>query len=174
MLRYAAARPGGGAVRWIRGDSSAIPPDEFDYAVMTGNVAQHILGPSWSQTLLRVQRALRSGGVLAFESRNPLVRAWDAWATDDKTVRPTSHGPLRESLDVSERPDGLVVLTAHNVFERTGEHIVETQTLAFRHHDVIERQLLDAGLAIDAVWGDWFRNPCHEDSPIMIFQARKP
>ncbi len=174
MLRYAVGRPGAGAVRWIRGDSSAIPSGEFDYAIMTGNVAQHIFDPAWSQTLLHVQRALRTGGVLAFESRNPRVRAWDAWATDAATVRPTSHGPLQEWLDVSEQPDGLVVLTAHHVFERTSEHIVETQTLAFRHRNVIEQQLLDAGMAVDAVWGDWSRNPSHEDSPIMVFQARKP
>jgi len=174
MLGYAAARPGGDLVQWVRGNSSVIPDGEFDYAIMTGNVAQHILDPEWAHTLVDVRIALRSGGVLAFESRNPYGRSWTSWAANPPTVRPTRLGPLREWLEVQEQGEGLVVLTAHNVFERTDEHVVETLTLAFRDHDLIEQQLCDAGLVIDAVWGDWSRNPYRKDSPIMVFQARKP
>jgi len=174
MLGYAAARPGGDLVQWVHGNSSVIPHGEFDYAMMTGNVAQHILDPEWAQTLVDARRALRGGGVLAFESRNPHGRSWTSWATNTATVRPTKQGPLREWLEVQEQREGLVVLTAHNVFERTDEHVVETLTLAFRDHDLIEQQLRDAGLVVDAVWGDWSRAPYRKDSPIMVFQARKP
>ena len=174
MLGYAAARIGGDLVQWVQGNSSVIPHGEFDCAIMTGNVAQHILDPEWSHTLIDARRALRGGGVLAFESRNPHGRSWTSWVPNAATVRSTRHGPLREWFEVQEQRKGLVVLTAHNVFERTDEHVVETLTLAFRDHDLIEQQLRDAGLVVDAVWGDWSRAPYRKDSPIMVFQARKP
>lgn len=44
MLRVARDRPGAGRVRWLDGDSRSIPTGAADYAVMTGNVAQHLIG----------------------------------------------------------------------------------------------------------------------------------
>lgn len=173
MIRYAAARPGGELVQWVHGDSSDIPHGEFDYAIMTGNVAQHILDPDWSRTLVDARRAPRGGGVLAFESRNPNGRAWASWATNTATVRSTNQGSLREWAEVHEQRPGLVVRTAHAVFEQSGEHVVARSTLAFRDHDLIEQQLRDAGLVVDAVYGNWSRTPYRRDAPIMVFQASK-
>ncbi len=77
MINYARDRPGAERVRWINGDSSDLPDGDFDLALMTGNVAQHILDPDWARSLADLQRALRPGGVLAFETRNPVARAWE-------------------------------------------------------------------------------------------------
>lgn len=51
MLAYARRRTGGERVGWILGDSSDVPRRRFDYAVMTGNVAQHIPDSDWPRTL---------------------------------------------------------------------------------------------------------------------------
>lgn len=173
MLAYAKNRPGGANVRWILGDSRDIPGRGFDYAVMTGNVAQHIPDVGWERTLSDIHCALRKGGILTFESRNPELRAWDAWAEDEPTARSTVHGSLREWLEVSEPGPGRVVLTAHNVFEASDDHVVEVLMLAFRDRALIERQLNHAGFVIDDLWGDWNRSPCTAASPLMIFQARR-
>ncbi len=171
MLAYAAGRPGGDEVTWVLGDSRDVPGGGFDLAVMSGNVAQHIPDPAWQRTLSDIHRALRDGGVLVFESRNPRARAWTAWATAEPTIRPTEHGPLREWMEVDELEQGRVLLTAFNEFTATGERVVEKVTLAFRAREQIEQQLAAAGFDVAHVWGDWSRTACTDDSPLMIFEA---
>lgn len=174
MIRYARARIGGQRVRWIHGDSRDIPPEvSFDYAVMTGNVAQHVTDTDWTRTLADVHRSLRHGATVAFESRNPAARAWERWATGKATVRDTGHGPLREWMEVSEGQRGEVVITAHNVFESTSEHVIERETLVFRDRAVLERQLETAGFTVVGVWSDWNNGQWSDDSTIMVFQAVK-
>ena len=173
MLAYAANRVNGRSVRWILGDSRDIPAAPFDYAVMTGNVAQHIVDSDWERTLTDISEALRDGGVLAFESRNPQSRAWEKWANAEPTIRDTANGSLREWNEISETEPGRIVLTAHTVFEDSGEHITEQLTLAFRERELIEQQLSDAGFVVDGVWRDWNRTPYTDGSPAMLFEAHR-
>jgi SAM-dependent methyltransferase len=175
MLRLAAGRPDGDQVRWVLGDSRDLDVRDLDLAVMTGNVAQHILGADWPRTLTDLRRALRPGGVLAFESRNPAARDWEKWALaeQDSDTRDTPHGPLREWADVSAGADGLVTATFYNVFEATGDRVVETMTLAFRDQKQLTRQLDAAGFTVEAVWGDWKRMPFQGDAPVMVVEARR-
>jgi SAM-dependent methyltransferase len=174
MIRYARARPGGQRVRWICGDSRDIPADVgFDYVVMTGNVVQHITDPDWSRTLADVHRSLRSGGTVAFESRDPAARAWEGWATPTPTVRATAHGPLREWMEISQERPGEVMLIAHNIFESTGEEVIERETLVFRDRSLLVGQLEAAGFTVSGVWPDWNRSEWSGDSSIMVFQATK-
>lgn len=76
MLDVARGRPGGELVRWIEGDASAYQGEPVDLAIMTAHVAQVIHDDAiWHATLEAVGRAIRPGGHLAFESRNPVVEA---------------------------------------------------------------------------------------------------
>ncbi|MBC7595521.1 MAG: hypothetical protein H7288_16565, partial [Kineosporiaceae bacterium] len=68
---------------------------------------------------------------------------------------------------------GRIVLTAHNVFEDSGEHITEQLTLAFRERALIEKQLRDAGFVVAGVWKDWNRTPHTDGSPTMVFEAHR-
>lgn len=177
MLSYARTRPGADRVRWVDGDSRAIDVTEVDYVVMSGNVAQHVVGDAWPRTLADIARSLRPGGVLAFESRNPAARAWESWESataEAPSSRDTPHGPLTEWTAVTG-PDGngLVELRFHNRFERTGEELVEVEVLAFRDRQAIERDLAAAGLVVDAVSGDWAETPFVGTEPVMVFQARR-
>ncbi|MFT4229442.1 MAG: class I SAM-dependent methyltransferase [Microbacterium sp.] len=74
MLGIARRRPGTERVQWICGDSRSIPAGVFDFALMTGNVAQHIEDGDWSRTLTDLRTALCVGGTLAFESRSSHAR----------------------------------------------------------------------------------------------------
>lgn len=171
MLAKARARAGGAAVQWVEGDSSAIPDREFNYVVMTGNVAQHIPDGDWERTLCDIARVMLPGGVLAFESRNPEVRAWEAWAAEPETTRETMHGRLREWTEVSQPKDGRVVLTFHNEFAESRDHLVQQEVLAFRTRHEIERALAAAGFSVRAVHGGWGRERFEHDSRVMIFEA---
>lgn len=174
MLARARRRPGADRVRWVDGDSRALDERDVDCVLMTGNVAQHILAPHWSRTLRDIHRALRPGGVLTFESRNPADRAWESWAAEPVSTRNSPHGPLTEWTDVSGPDrDGVVHLRFHNRFERTGEDLVQVEDLAFRDRRTIEEDLRAAGMVSDAVWGDWSRSPFDGAGRVMVFRAHR-
>lgn len=84
MISFARDRPGANQVTWIEGDSSSVPDEQFDFAIMTGNVAQHIQDSDWMSTLHDLRRCMQVDSTLAFESRNPTARAWEEWQSDDR------------------------------------------------------------------------------------------
>ncbi len=78
MLAVARQQPGAERVQWVEGDASVLETPAADLVVMTGNVAQVFLEDAeWVATLRAIHAALRPGGHLAFESRNPDARAWE-------------------------------------------------------------------------------------------------
>lgn len=103
-LDVARAKPGADAVRWLHGDAMALPSLEVDLAAMTGNGAQAIVDPaSWSGTLLGIHAALRRGGFLVLETRDPARRAWEEW-TPARTRRTaaTPDGPVECFTEVTD------------------------------------------------------------------------
>lgn len=172
MIAYARRRPGAAAVTWIEGDSSELAPGPFDLMVMTGNVAQHIPDPEWARTLSDLRAVAAPGAVLAFESRNPSSRAWEAWAREEPATRDTMFGPLTEWCTAEERDGGQVLLHFFNRFEATQEMLEEDLLLTFRDADLLTAQLAAADLEVTAIWGDWQRTPFDGDQPVMVFEAR--
>jgi hypothetical protein len=76
-------------------------------------------------------------------------------------------------MEVDEPQPGRVLLTAYNEFTDTGELVIENVTLEFREREQIEQQLVAAGFTITDVWGDWSRTAWSDDSPLMVFEARR-
>ncbi len=73
----ARGKPGSQRVRWFDGDAGDLPPMQIDLVTMTGNVAQAIADPqAWHTTLRGAHEALRPGGRLVFETRDPAQRVW--------------------------------------------------------------------------------------------------
>jgi SAM-dependent methyltransferase len=175
MLAYARRQPGAERVRWIEGDSSALGTSDADLVTMTGNVAQIFLDDAdWQATLVAIHGALRPGGYLAFESRNPDARGWEQWTKADSYGKFDSpHGPVETWVDVVSAVDGLVSFEAHNVFEATGEDVVVESTLRFRTLDETTRSLNEVGFTVERVYGDWSRGAFTPTSRVMIFVARR-
>ena len=174
MLEVARARPGGGDVRWIHGDSSAMPSGAADLVVMTGHAAQVFLDEDdWRAVLADCFRALRPGGHLAFESRNPSAGAWSRWNREDSYG--TYDGPERfESwVDVVAVRPGIVEFSGHTVFAADGHDAVSASTLRFRDRSDIEGSLVSAGFTVRDVLGDWDRSPVTDDAPELIFLAAR-
>jgi hypothetical protein len=135
-------------------------------------ILQHILDREWQRTLRDLRAYLRTGGVLAFDSRNPVARAWETWGSQECSRRDTPHRPLVEWADVSEPDEGVVTARFHNQFLRTGESVTETTRFAFRHADSLGRQLAAAGFEVDAVYEDWARTSFTPNVSFMVFTAR--
>lgn len=173
MLERAATRPGGDSVEWRLGKSELIEPDSNDLIVMSGNVAMHILGDAWIATLRDISRGLRKGGVLAFETRNPLAQAWRNWSTPAH-ARGTVLGSLRETTTTSAPDDeGIVTMDSVNEFRDADQVISVSQRLQFRTFDTLRDDLSLAGMRVRNIWQNWDRTPFtgSADEPLMIIEA---
>lgn len=175
MLAFARRQPGADRVRWLEGDSSALGTPEADLAVMTGNVAQIFLDDQdWAAALRDIHAALRSGGRLAFESRNPEDRAWERWNRDATYERIDSpHGPMECWLELFSVGNDRVRFEGHNNFTATGEDVVASSELRFRSQAELTESLIAAGFTIEHVYGDWARGPVTSASRVMVIVARR-
>ncbi len=88
-LDVARSKPGADVVRWICGDTTTLPALRVDLATLTGNVAQVFLtDDDWLGGLSGIRAALKPGGRLVFETRDPARKAWLGW-NPDQTRRST-------------------------------------------------------------------------------------
>jgi SAM-dependent methyltransferase len=153
-LAIARMKPGAERVRWIHGDSTALPPLEVDLATMTGNVAQVFLDDDDLAAALRGTRAaVRPGGTVTFEVRDPSREAWRSWTREQSHKRTDVPGVgMVESwvnlLDVSLP---LVSFRWSYHFEESGELITSDSTLRFRSRPEVERIASAAGLDVSDV-----------------------
>jgi SAM-dependent methyltransferase len=186
MLRVARSRGECDTVTWIEGDASALPfVGAADLLVMTGHVAQVFLDDeSLLATLTAARRAVRRGGRIAFESRNPAARAWENWTPEHSMRRVAA--PDGTTVDVwQERhaqpgpaTTGRVAFTTHYRFEPKPGTAGVSETLSaecelrFRTLDELTRVLNRAGFAQIDWYGDWNRAPVDETSRELIAVAR--
>jgi SAM-dependent methyltransferase len=152
-LEVARAKPGAERVTWIHGDASAIPAGTtVDMVTMTANVAQvFVTDADWLATLAAVHGALRPGGYLVFESRDPARRAWEEW-TEERTRSTTDVpgvGRVTDWVQVNDVSGDLVIFESPNVFEADGTVITSRSTLRFRPREAIEASLVQSGFEVD-------------------------
>lgn len=174
-LEVARAKEGADRVTWIHGDASAIPPSvAVDVVTMTANVAQvFVTDDDWLATLAAVHGALRPGGRLIFEVRDPARRAWEGWtqeATRSTTDVP-GVGPVTDWVQVTDvEGDGeLVTFESPNIFEADGTVITSRSTLRFRSREAIDASLRASGFSVDEV-----RDAPDRPGRELVFIARRP
>jgi len=62
-LEVARTKPGADRVRWVHGDTTALPPLQVDIATMTGNVAQvFVTDDDWMMTMTAISQSLSPEG----------------------------------------------------------------------------------------------------------------
>ncbi len=176
MLKVARSRPFGDRVRWIEGDASlvgAVGAVGADLAIMTGHVAQFFLtDDDWRANLVALHYALRPGGLLAFESRNPEAREWERWTrAATRSVDDPDAGRIDTRSTFLHIDHDVVSCKNDYFFAATGELVVSRAKLRFRTHKELTRTLADAGFTVEREYGDWGRQPIGPGSPELIFVA---
>ncbi|KDN80811.1 class I SAM-dependent methyltransferase [Kitasatospora cheerisanensis] len=171
-LALARAKPGAERVRWLCGDGTTLPPLRVDLVTLTANAAQAITDPGdWRGTLRGVRAALRPGGHLAFETRDPARRAWEEWNREATHQVDEVPGVGRvetwaELLDVS---GPLVTFRWHYVFGADGARLVSDSTLRFRERAEVAEDLRAAGFELLEV-----RDAPDRPGREFVFLARRP
>ena len=153
-LDVARAKPGADAVRWLHGGATSLPPMHADLATMTGNVAQvFVADEDWAATLLGTRAALRPGGRLVFETRDPARQAWLGWTREQTRTRAEvpGVGVVEKWHDLIAVSGQLVSFRTVFVFEADGAVLTSESTLRFRERDDVERSLSLAGYRLDEV-----------------------
>ncbi len=175
MLEVARHRPGGNLVRWLEGDARRLDGPPADLAIMTAHVAQVIHDQdAWRAALAATHRALRPGGHLAFESRNPEARAWLAWTPEASRQRvETPVEAVDVWSDLTEVTGDLVRYDIHYRLTSDGEELVSSNVLRFRSQAELGRSLTNAGFEVRHVFGDWYRSPVSAETPELIFIATR-
>jgi SAM-dependent methyltransferase len=171
-LDVARAKPGADAVRWLEGDATILPPLQVDLATMTGNVAQVFLTDAeWAATLSGVLAALRPGGRLVFETRDPARRAWLGWTREHSFTRTNVPGVgiVRSWHELTGVTGDLVSFRSFTVFEADDMVITSDSTLRFRERGAIAASLAGTGYQLDEV-----RDAPDRPGREFVFIARRP
>ncbi|MET8702057.1 class I SAM-dependent methyltransferase [Kitasatospora sp. NPDC004723] len=153
-IEVAKTKPGSERVRWICGDATALPPLQVDLVTMTANVAQAIVTPhTWQRTLKGAYEALRPGGHLVFETRDPAKRAWEAWnrTASQRVSEIPGVGAVENWVELVEVSGPLVTFRWNYVFATDGQQFTSESTLMFRERQDIEADLSAQGFALQEV-----------------------
>lgn len=177
-LEAARAKPSGDQVEWVDGDSRAIPVNRlFDVAIMSANVAQEILDDSeLARSFADIASHLVPGGRLAFDSRDPRARGWEAWTKErsHKVVHlPEGDTQHWYQTTLIDEEAGWVEFCAHEIGPDGSENIV-CGPIRFRPEEQLRAMLSEAGLVIDHVFGGFLDEPVGHGSGSLVFTAHRP
>jgi len=171
-IDVARAKPGGERVRWICGEATALPPLGADVATMTANVAQEIVDPrTWRTTLRGVHEALRPGGHLVFETRDPSARAWEEWTRENsyRVTEVPDVGSVESWVELVEVSLPLVTFRWTYEFAADGQVLTSNSTLRFRDREEVETDLVAQGFVVQGV-----RDAPDRPGKEFVFLARRP
>ncbi|MFD6416243.1 class I SAM-dependent methyltransferase [Streptomyces sp. NPDC060194] len=171
-IAVARAKSSSEAVRWVVGDATALPPLQVDLATLTGNAAQAIVDPpTWHATLRAAFAALRPGGHLVLETRDPARRAWQEWtrsASYAETDVPAAGGRVAHWVELISVHLPLVTFRGTAVLP-DGETLTSTSTLRFRDRDELSHDLTTHGFTLTPV-----RDAPDRPGREFVFVARRP
>jgi SAM-dependent methyltransferase len=168
-LDMARAKPFADQVRWVHGSAAALPALRADLVTMTGNVAQVFLSDEeWTGVLRGAFTALRPGGRLAFETRDPERQAWLSWDGGRERAEIPGVGVVEVVGELTEVRGEYVSFRRTYTFASDGAVLTSDSTLRFRSRDGVEDSLAATGFTLDEV-----RDAPDRPGLEMVFVARR-
>jgi len=117
MLAIARGRPGAARVTWVHAAGQELErPERFGLVYMTGHAFQALLSDAAAVAVLRnAGRHLAPGGRLAFDTRNPLARAWLRWTPAEwrEQMEIPGEGRVEETGEAAHDPATGIVTIRH-------------------------------------------------------------
>ncbi|PON18079.1 class I SAM-dependent methyltransferase [Candidatus Entotheonella serta] len=177
MLAFASQRPHGEMVTWVESMAQDYRADQrFDLIIMTGHAFQFLLTDDDIQAaLLTFRHHLTHDGHVVFETRNPVVRIWDAWTPERSRQVAEIDGigtvEAWTQVDIEERDRIGFTMSFH--FHNTGETLTSSSWLRLLNQSEVHEHMAQAGLRIDRLYGDWQRAPFTPESREIIVVAKR-
>lgn len=163
-------------IEWVAGDlGSADWNGEFDLVVMTGHAFQVWVDDEVIRaSLASVRRSLNDHGRFAFETRNPLARAWETWIPENWSEVVDGSGSVIRMTHAVERPVRRDVVSFATTFTSPSwdRPQLSRSTLRFLDAEALQNFLVDAGFAIEKQFGEWDGRPLTDASTEIITIAR--
>ena len=164
-------------IDWVHGDLASVGWErEFDLIVMTGHAFQEFVEDAAIRAALAaIRAALADDGRFAFETRNPLDRAWERWSAAYSGEATAEDGATVRCAYRVETPVVGDVVRSVSTFTSPGWAAPEVSrgALRFLDREMLAAFLAEAGLAIAGQFGDWDRTPLVATSPEIITIARQ-
>lgn len=139
---------------------------------MTANVAQAVADPgTWQATLRGAHAALRPGGRLVFETRDPARHAWESWTREHSYTRADvpGVGAVESWHEVTVVDGPSVTFRTTYVFASDGQALTSDSTLRFREREEVEADLRGHGYVLEDV-----RDAPDRPGREFVFVARRP
>lgn len=174
-LDLARAKPGADRVTWLEGSAEVLPPDAFDAVTMTSHVAQFLVtDEEFAAALAALHSALRPGGRLLFDTRDPADRRWERWnrAETERTLHLPGGGRCTVWGEAAHLGEDRVATAQHYEFP-DGTTRVVTATMRWRPEPLLRHELAAAGFTVEAIHGGWSRDPIgHPDGEFLVVARR--
>ncbi|MDQ3894378.1 MAG: class I SAM-dependent methyltransferase [Actinomycetota bacterium] len=162
-------------IEWVSRTAASMPfADEFELALMTGHAFQVLVtDEDVRESLAAIRRALVDDGRFAFETRNPLARAWERWNPENAMEVVDPSGRKARIWHEVEAVAGDVVTFTETTGDEDGTPLrVDRARLRFLEVDALRAFLAEAGFLVEAQYGGWFREPLVPASPEIVTIAR--
>lgn len=174
MLGVAMHKPGADDVQWVQGGAGQLGTPNADLAFMSGHVAQFILADAdWMEALARLKEAIRPGGYLAFESRDPRARQWERWTGSTRIIADSPYGRIESWTEVTGVEGDVVYALGRRQLLRSNEELISPFALRFRSEELLRESLTSSGFSVENVFGDWDRRPSAPGERELVIVAKK-
>ena len=159
-------------MEWVEGDARTVRlRKRYDLIVLTGHAFQVFLTEEDQRAALATIAAhLSPTGRFVFDTRNPGLHG--ERNVRHSSVRQLEHAALGaiEASNASHYDETTGILSYENGYRvlSTGEHFAGHSKILYTPRDKLARMISDAGLTVDAWYGDWEGNPLHAQSREII------
>jgi 2-polyprenyl-3-methyl-5-hydroxy-6-metoxy-1,4-benzoquinol methylase len=171
MLAVARSKRYAEHVEWIESSAQDYRSKRrFDLIVMTGHAFQVLLRDTEMLAVLEtMQRHLKEGGTVAFESRNPRIDRVGEWTG---RCRARGDGQITETIQITGADREFI--SFQTSYQIPGGTLTTDSTLRFPSREQVAELITRSGLVVRDVFGGWSAGSFEpERSREMIFIAEK-
>jgi len=176
MIDIAKTKPDADQIEWLVGDYTALKNISADLLLMTSHVAQFLLtDEEWQGMLKNAHTVLDDDGYILFDSRQSLEKSFAKWPTieNKRKMYDENLGDIEYWCDLKEVKDNTAHYQLHYDFKEKDEVVVSHDAIIFRPKQEIIKSLKNAGFVVEKIYGSWDGSECDDESPEMIFLAKK-
>jgi SAM-dependent methyltransferase len=161
-------------VEWVESKAAEIGFEhEFELALMTGHAFQALATDDDVRSSLdAIRRALIPGGHFAFETHNPLRRAWEDWDGAELESVDQRGRELLVWYEIQSVVGDLVTLTETTGTRGRKPLRVDSGNLRFLSVEALDGFLAESGWVVEERFGNWQREPFRADSDEIVTVAR--